>query len=171
MKEGVDTLDKATGSYSCKRRTDRYPMSIVFNLIDLCCHNAFHKYKEVHGDFMPNNRSSKYHILDWLSKELALEYVKERSRNENITFETRAKISAFLNNLNEMYGPIQNPVAKCNICDGKKSLKKCAVCMNVTCDVHNHTVNVYQCPDCHDKVVNLEFTRSPLINKRCTSTA
>lgn len=92
LKGGVDTLDKATGGYSCKRRTNRYSMSIIFNLIDLCSHNAFHTFRSAHQDFLPKDRSSKYKFLDWLSKELALEYVKERSKNDKLPLETRAKI-------------------------------------------------------------------------------
>lgn len=123
LKGGVDTLDKATGGYSCKRRTNRYSMSIIFNLIDLCSHNAFHTFRSAHQDFLPKDRSSKYKFLDWLSKELALEYVKERSKNDKLPLETRAKIESFLKNWNDMYGATQNPIAKCFTCEGKCSLK------------------------------------------------
>lgn len=168
LKGGVDTLDKATGSYSCKRRTNRYSMSAVFNLIDLCCHNAFHTFRAAHADFLENNRSSKYRFLDWLSKELALEHVKQRRIDSHTPPETKVHIDAFLRNFEEMYGSTDNPIAKCSTCNEKNALKKCEACKKVTCAKHHYRVNVYQCPNCRDEEVNLQdFKKSPIISKRC----
>ncbi|XP_058828335.1 uncharacterized protein LOC131688184 [Topomyia yanbarensis] len=40
LKGGVDTLDKSTGSYSCKRRSNRYTVAIFYNLLDIANHDA-----------------------------------------------------------------------------------------------------------------------------------
>ena len=37
---GVDNVDKVTGTYSCKRRTARWPLAIFHNIIDISTFNA-----------------------------------------------------------------------------------------------------------------------------------
>ena len=41
LKGGVDTVDKATGGYTCRRKTNRWTVAIFYNLLDICAHNAF----------------------------------------------------------------------------------------------------------------------------------
>ncbi|KAE8278205.1 hypothetical protein D5F01_LYC23722 [Larimichthys crocea] len=40
-KGGVDNLDKVVGTYSCRRRTNRWPLALFHNLIDVSLYNAF----------------------------------------------------------------------------------------------------------------------------------
>ncbi|KAL4009748.1 hypothetical protein ACER0C_003600 [Sarotherodon galilaeus] len=40
-KGGVDNLDKVVGTYSCRRRTNRWPMALFHNMIDVSLYNAF----------------------------------------------------------------------------------------------------------------------------------
>ncbi|XP_041653753.1 piggyBac transposable element-derived protein 4-like [Cheilinus undulatus] len=40
-KGGVDNLDKVVGTYSTRRRTNRWPQALFFNMIDVSAYNAF----------------------------------------------------------------------------------------------------------------------------------
>nr|XP_024655512.1 piggyBac transposable element-derived protein 4-like [Maylandia zebra] len=40
-KGGVDNLDKVVGTYSCRRRNNRWPMAVFHNMIDVSLYNAF----------------------------------------------------------------------------------------------------------------------------------
>lgn len=40
-KGGMDSLDKVTVSYSCKRRTAHWPLAIFYNTVDVLAYNAF----------------------------------------------------------------------------------------------------------------------------------
>ena len=40
-KGGVDNIDKLVSAYSCKRRTPRWPLAILFTILDIMAYNAF----------------------------------------------------------------------------------------------------------------------------------
>ncbi|KAL3972591.1 conserved oligomeric Golgi complex subunit 5 [Sarotherodon galilaeus] len=40
-KGGVDKLDQAVGTYSCRRRTSRWPLALFHNLIDVSLYNGY----------------------------------------------------------------------------------------------------------------------------------
>ncbi|XP_028432779.1 piggyBac transposable element-derived protein 4-like [Perca flavescens] len=40
-KGGVDNLDKVVGTYSCRRRTNRWPQTLFFNMVDVSAYNAY----------------------------------------------------------------------------------------------------------------------------------
>ncbi|XP_046726710.1 piggyBac transposable element-derived protein 4-like [Silurus meridionalis] len=40
-KGGVDNLDKVVGTYSCRRKTNRWPQTFFFNMVDLSAYNAY----------------------------------------------------------------------------------------------------------------------------------
>lgn len=39
-KEAVDTLDQLVATYSCKRKTNRWPVIIFYNILDISAYNA-----------------------------------------------------------------------------------------------------------------------------------
>lgn len=48
-KSGVDNLDHLVSLYSCKRKTNRWPMTMLFNIIDCCCRGLRYMDKEEPG--------------------------------------------------------------------------------------------------------------------------
>ena len=46
-KGAVDTLDQLIGTYTCKRKTNRWPMIIFYNIIDTSAYNAFVLWREI----------------------------------------------------------------------------------------------------------------------------
>ncbi|XP_070778216.1 piggyBac transposable element-derived protein 4-like [Enoplosus armatus] len=50
-KGGVDNLDKVVGTYSCRRKTSRWPLALFYNLLDVSAYNAFVLWKSVHPEW------------------------------------------------------------------------------------------------------------------------
>lgn len=148
LKAGVDTLDQVTGSYTCRRRTDRWPLAIFFNLLDICSHNSFLTFLAAHPSYLSNDRSKKRKYLDWLSKELALSYVLKRRNTTGIQNEVINKIETFIANFDRMYGPTNSPISVCSSCSSSDGIKACSFCESVACRLHYRNVKLYVCPDC-----------------------
>ncbi|KAL7839369.1 hypothetical protein SRHO_G00260270 [Serrasalmus rhombeus] len=50
-KGGVDTIDQMVGTYTCKRQTQRWPMVLWYNLIDIATLNAYTFFTAQHPEF------------------------------------------------------------------------------------------------------------------------
>ena len=68
-KAGVDTMDQMTRTYSCKRKTRRWPLEVFYNILDISAINAYSQ------ALNPNWNSNKSHkrrlCLLQLGKQLA----------------------------------------------------------------------------------------------------
>ena len=51
MKGGVDIVDQMVGTYTCKRQTQRWPMLLWYNVIDIATLNAYSFFKAQHPEF------------------------------------------------------------------------------------------------------------------------
>lgn len=80
-KGGVDTLDKMLRGYTCKRKTNRWPMVVWFNMIDVAAFAAFRLYESCHPAWN-NNKSEKRKVF---LKELALELAQKHLQNRSKT--------------------------------------------------------------------------------------
>ncbi|XP_055362249.1 uncharacterized protein LOC129603679 isoform X1 [Betta splendens] len=76
-KGGVDNLDKVIGTYSCRRKTARWPV-VFHNVLDVSCYNAFVVWREAHPDWMPGNRSKRRVFLEQLGKALVTPLIRRR---------------------------------------------------------------------------------------------
>lgn len=169
LKAGVDTLDRATGSYSCKRRTDRYPLAIFLNFLDICGHNSFHTFLAAHPTYLPNDRSKKRKYLDWLSKELALKHVKSRKNETGLHHEVKSKIELFIRNFEDMYGESNSPTSICLSCTSTDDLKVCESCGKTACSSHCRKVQCFACPNCFESQNEFpELQHITRKSKRCS---
>lgn len=160
LKGGVDTLDKSTGYYSCKRRSNRHPVAIIYNIIDICSHNGFHLYMAAHPEFKSGEKSKKKYFLDELSKELALEHVMNRKKNYAMNQDVLQKVDGFINNFQTMYG-------KCWQCHTRQNLSKCEICTELCCPTHRCAVKLHTCPSCA-KLEKVSYSKIEVTGrKRC----
>ena len=51
-KGGVDTTDQMVGTYTCKRQTQRWPMVLWYNIIDIATLNAYTFFTAQHPEFI-----------------------------------------------------------------------------------------------------------------------
>ncbi|KAM3936782.1 LOW QUALITY PROTEIN: piggyBac transposable element-derived protein 4-like [Leptodactylus fuscus] len=57
-KGAVDTLDQVISTYTCKRKTNRWPMILFYNILDVSAYNAFVLWREIDLDWNRNKLTS-----------------------------------------------------------------------------------------------------------------
>ncbi|XP_036945365.1 piggyBac transposable element-derived protein 1-like [Acanthopagrus latus] len=78
-KGGVDNLDKVVSTYSCRRRTRRWPLVLFFNCIDVSAFNAFVLYTAV-DPFWNQQRTYKQRLfLEELGKSMVSSEIVRRT--------------------------------------------------------------------------------------------
>lgn len=79
-KGGVDTIDKMLGTYSCKRKSNRWPMAVFSNIIDISALNAFVVYNEINPNFQSKQvKTRRRNFLEQLGHELATPHMMKRT--------------------------------------------------------------------------------------------
>ncbi|KAM4036366.1 LOW QUALITY PROTEIN: piggyBac transposable element-derived protein 4-like [Anomaloglossus baeobatrachus] len=76
-KGAVDTLDQLIGTYTCKRKTNRWPMVIFYNMLDVSAYNAFVLWKEIDPNWNKNILYKRRLFLEELGKSLVSPYIEE----------------------------------------------------------------------------------------------
>ncbi|KRZ08871.1 PiggyBac transposable element-derived protein 4 [Trichinella zimbabwensis] len=69
-KGGVDNLDKMTSTYSCQRKTVRWPLVIFYNIIDVSAYNAYVLWTEKHPTWNAGRLHKRRLFLEELGKAL-----------------------------------------------------------------------------------------------------
>ncbi|KAL7852535.1 hypothetical protein SRHO_G00183200 [Serrasalmus rhombeus] len=77
-KGGVDTIDQMVGNYTCKRQTQRWPMVLWYNMIDIATLNAYSFFRAQHPEFSTGITDARRHFLTELSKDLVTLHMKSR---------------------------------------------------------------------------------------------
>ena len=165
-KGGVDNMDKLLSKYSTKRRTNRWPLSLFFNIIDVSAVAAFVIYMEHNQKFTSTNRRRKF--LKDLSLELCKANIEERAQNPIVTGKVFVR-TAMQEVLGREIRPLQSNVQQnqkvkhldstgrttivgsCYLCrelncKQRKTRKSCVLCNKSTCD--EHSVNQPKCNTC-----------------------
>ena len=78
-KSGVDNMDKLVGTFSCKRKTNRWPMAVFFNKIDVAGVAALIIWLYDNPDV--NSARSRRKFLVTLGEKLATEHIQMRLQN------------------------------------------------------------------------------------------
>ena len=78
-KGGVDNLDKVVSTYSCRRKTCRWPVALFHNMVDVAAYNAFVLWREIHPDWMAGKLNRRRLFLERLGKALARPMIEARA--------------------------------------------------------------------------------------------
>ena len=70
-KAGVDTMDQMTRTYSCKRKTRRWPLVVFYNILAISATNAYVIWKALNPNWNSNKSHKRRLCLLQLGKELA----------------------------------------------------------------------------------------------------
>ncbi|XP_056108635.1 piggyBac transposable element-derived protein 4-like [Rhinichthys klamathensis goyatoka] len=146
-KGGVDNLDKVTGTYSCKRKTLRWPMVLFFNILDVSAYNAFVAWMEVNPGWKEGKTFRRRLFLEELGKSMVTPLIQRR---QNIP---RALPSATL--VRDIQTPEPGPSVgtgrgekrkRCTLCAPKdvKTGTVCFKCRAHICKAHT----LYCCQSC-----------------------
>lgn len=151
-KGGVDTFDYMCHSFSCKRKTRRWPMVLFYNLLDTAAVAAHIIYKEVFpSDSQAHKDRGKFNEL--LAKELILEHLMRRMKVSRTTQRTRLSFEilklewgintedqAARNNDTVVTNKRKATQGRCSRCPRKKDRKvkqTCSKCNNLVCNDHS----------------------------------
>lgn len=83
-KAGVDNLDQATREFSFARKTSRWPLRFVYDILELSVYNAYIIYT-LKNPTERNVKHSRLQFMKLLSYELATNYVQIRSKKAEET--------------------------------------------------------------------------------------
>lgn len=164
-KAGVDTMDQMVGRYTTHRRTQRWPLAMFFNILDVAALAAYIVYFE-NNNMIKKKTHQRRIFLRQLSEELCKPIIEDRSSNKQIMRHHATK-----NAIEDMLGIYLGPVptaekedaprdstgrlkvtGSCHLCyrltikRRRKTRKSCAKCENPVCDEHSSTKVL--CSDC-----------------------
>ncbi|XP_030614063.1 piggyBac transposable element-derived protein 4-like [Archocentrus centrarchus] len=156
-KGGVDNLDKVLGTYSCRRRTTRWPLALFHNMVDVSAYNAFVLWRELNPAWMPGKRNKRRLFLEQLGKELAADAaaaregtkVRERGdggdgdgKSDNATGSSRDGRRG-----GESEASYEARRKRCRMCPRSRDAKTKTLCCGCRVHVCGKCAVVY-CPNC-----------------------
>ena len=76
---GVDNLDKLVGTYSCRRKTARWPLAVFHNILDVSAYNAFVLWRELRPEWLRGKLNRRRAFLEQLGRALVTPLIERRS--------------------------------------------------------------------------------------------
>lgn len=155
-KAGVDTLDQLVGTYTVKRKSNRWPFALFCNIIDISGVNAFVLWLETHPDWNKNKSFNRRLFLEELGSQLVNEEILRRpnlprgAASLSLVHESRASTSTLISDefLNNKKKRKLSSGARCQFCVNKdrKAYSACQKCNKPLCG--EHKTAIYLCNSC-----------------------
>ena len=130
---GVDTLDQLVRNYNCIRKSNRWPLTLFMNLLNICAYNALVLFVSIHPEYEQGSGQIRKRFLLQLSKSLI------GCEEENAFPPSRMPMR-----LVQQPSPKQKRCSFCPRERDRKSTRRCAACQKTVCPEHV----VYKCPNC-----------------------
>lgn len=159
FKCGVDVMDQMVTSYSCKRKTRRWPLAFFFNIVDLAALATYVVYTDLNpnGSKMTDTRRKMLHSL---AVNLIQAQLQERMNNlfvmrhQNVRNAIELLYGGQIEKKKVEAGPSPGPKQVqgcCKICLTqdklrRKSRQMCCSCLSPVCAVHS--TQYVQCKEC-----------------------
>lgn len=145
---GVDVMDQMLGTYSCKRRTRRWPLAFFYNILDIAALAAYILHYEMNGKSKANGRRLFIHSV---ANELVGPQIMDRMQNPNVIkhFSPRSGIESFLgyavffkSSSTEAIPSTSDKKRSCKMCWENDKLQRktrflCKECQNSVCLQHS----------------------------------
>lgn len=162
-KGGVDVMDQMVSKYTTKRKTNRWPLAVFFNMIDVAALGAFCVYSSLDPS-AKIKRSSRRGFLTSLGVELATKNMNKRANDNQITrhYNVRAALELMTNKTipKEVFQDAAVPSdttkrdktgrlpikGRCYLCvttdpkSDRKTRKICDGCKRPMCNTHSKTI-------------------------------
>lgn len=146
-KGGVDVVDKLIATYNCSRTTRRWPMVLLYLILNVTGINSQVIYFSNH----PDTKYARRFFLKMLSEELIRPHLKVRALQTNLPRSLRARLLDFSDPPADV--PVENVrPGRCAYCDWRKNRKTkycCFKCSTYMCLEHIVAI----CQTCRDNVV------------------
>ena len=139
-KGAVDTLDKLVRTYSCQRKSNRWPLILFQNFVDIAAYNAFVVFLNNFPDFENGKTQRRRLFLERLGMDLCTPAIQSRQPLplQPLTVQSRGVTS----------GPRKR--SRCGRCPrdtDKKTSETCYKCHLPVCKSHSVMVCNYQCSE------------------------
>ncbi|XP_049320225.1 piggyBac transposable element-derived protein 4-like [Astyanax mexicanus] len=147
-KGGVDNLDKVVSTYSCRRRTSRWPLVLFFNCIDISAFNAFVLFTAVVPSWNQQRTYRRRLFLEELGKSMvSSEIVRRRHPPRTaaaaaMVVDLQAPVAAHTETTDTAIGTTATRKrGVCWLCTGlkKRSSTTCIKCNRCICREHQVT--------------------------------
>lgn len=156
-KGAVDTLDKMCANYTSKRKTNRWPIVVFSNILDISGVNSFVLFTSINLQWKPKCNDRRRIFLENLGESLIKKHIDRRqymprgkaARDvvERVQAERAVPTQSIMKNPDTM----QRKRGRCQLCpktDNKSSVK-CSKCDKFTCK--NHLTHI--CNKCFSEIV------------------
>ena len=78
-KGAVDTLDQLLSTYSCRRRTNRWPMTLFYHMLDISVLHAFIIWSDINPNWNTGKKYKRRLFLEELGDSLTRQYISRRT--------------------------------------------------------------------------------------------
>lgn len=146
-KGAVDTLDKLILTYSCRRQTKRWPMTVFYNMIDVSAYNGFVLWCQINPQWNAGKLTKRRIFLEELGRSLVEPYVQNRSRMPHCENAKRVVSQIQAEKSNTIEVNITKKRKRCDFCPSSNDNKTntvCCKCLKYLCKAHVTTF----CPQC-----------------------
>lgn len=142
-KTGVDVLDQLVSSYTCKRKTNRWPMAVFSAFLDISAYNALVIYMECNVNWIHAGKKAKRReFLKELSVALIQPQILRRQRlprNESsakLVKEIRQQATGLIAPSSSETASVSRK--RCYMCKGdNKHAQTCVICKHHVCTIHS----------------------------------
>nr|XP_022911139.1 piggyBac transposable element-derived protein 4-like [Onthophagus taurus] len=141
-KGGVDVVDKLCSTYSTARKTNRWPLVLLFRILDLASVNSY----VVFQGNNPQSKMNRKSFLQELGFTLVAQQVQTRATQMRLPKEIRqraAKRAKMDNAIAPAVPPNPGQRSRCTVCPRKNDMKvktTCFKCNKYMCNKHMKTV-------------------------------
>lgn len=111
-KGGVDTFDKMLRGFTCKRKTNCWPMAMFYNIVDVAALAAFRLFEMCHPSWNLNKSEKRNFFLKELAFDLAEPHLRNRIKTKNMTKNTKIAMDLIGFRRDESKTPLPMPVVQ-----------------------------------------------------------
>lgn len=156
-KGGVDNLDKLVQAYSCQRKTNRWPLVVFFDILDIAAVNGMIIWCLCNPDWQENNRRRRRMFIKELAKQLTQPLIERRAESSDQAYrkDIRRAIESCGVTLPSKQVPAEVSTTKrkrCHICthrEDRKTSDRCSKCELPVC--RDHAVKCIVCLQCNEE--------------------
>ena len=151
-KGGVDSLDKCVGTYTCKRKTNRWPLAVFCNIVDIAAFNAYVIFC-LHNPRWSHSSSKRRMFLRSLGEELIAPHQQRRAASvgkhhspQLITAMKSCGLIPTTNTTEVNPATRKDQQQRCHVCPrsrDRKAKQRCQSCIKPVCVEHAGPPQVY----------------------------
>ncbi|XP_057189640.1 piggyBac transposable element-derived protein 4-like isoform X2 [Triplophysa rosa] len=146
---GAGVSSKSINAYSCKQKTNRWPLVLFFTMLDVSAYNASVVWTEVNPDWNKVKFAKRRTFLEELGKALVSPQMERRKpvpRPYTCASDTTVKEQAAVKPPDANSTPSKSKRKRCRVCARNKTSTVCQNCNAYICKVHAViTTRCYSC--------------------------